>query len=539
MTSALFDWIRSLDEASVAAWANKGLVRRGLKVLADGAGAQWSTGAGEATARIEGFTQHIGRVGFEHARCDCPAQVTCHHLCAFLLGLGHHLPAAETAAEAAPADWRLTDSDKLAALLGAAALRKALQWLANDIEADLENEAGSITGTLELTETLVVRLPAVGGLAAALCSCRKPACVHRALVVLQARREAGQPIPPLPPVALDPDAAKRLGHVRGWMESLVIQGWSGSGQAFLDQGEALAVELKQAQMPRLCAALQQLVALLRQDSPGAQDALAALWMLLRGLQATPLPRPLRELTGVHRRGYGAVGELELHCAGVERWSTPAGHHGFSVHFWAPARQGYLDWSEVRQQALAPDWDPDQALAQADLGGLAVKAMIGAPCMLAAGWVSVNGRLSGRDGTRVRALDGDIHLPILDDLAPMIARMAGGLHDDPWRLAAPAACCIAITEQAPLHGERNSGAWSMQVRDAAGNRVRLHGGFDGAIYQELHKAQQAGLRMCALFGTLRIDGGELLMHPISVRWNDSAAWRDLSVPWLRAEKKNPR
>ncbi|NHZ43814.1 hypothetical protein [Massilia aquatica] len=539
MTPPLFDWIRSLDEDSVAAWANKGLVRRGLKVLADGAGAQWSTGAAEATARIEGFTQHIGRVGFEHARCDCPAQVTCHHLCAFLLGLRQHLPDDALDDAPAPADWLLAECAMLAPMLGAAALRKGLQWLANDIEAELENEAGSITGTLELAETVVVRLPAVGGLAGALCSCRKPACVHRALVVLQARRAAGRPIPPLPPVALDPDAAERLRHLRGWVESLVIQGWSGSGQAFLDQGEALAVELKQAQMPRVCAALQQLVALLRQDRPGAQDALAALWMLLRGLQATPPPRPLRELTGVHRRGYGAVGELELHCAGVERWGTAGGHHGFSVHFWAPARQGYLVWSEVRQQALAPEWDPDQALAHADLGGLAVKAMLASPCMLAPGWVSGNGRLSGRDGTRLRALDGKVRLPILDDLAPVIARMAAALRDDPWRLAAPAACCIAITEQAPLQGERNSGAWSMPVYDAVGNRLRLQGGFDGTVYQELYKAQQAGLRIAALFGTLRIEGGELLLHPISVRWNDNAAWRDLSVPWLRASKEKQR
>ncbi|NHZ91016.1 hypothetical protein F2P45_18620 [Massilia sp. CCM 8733] len=539
MTTALFDWIRSLDEDSVAAWANKGLVRRGLKVLADGADAQWRTGAGEATARIEGFTQHIGRVGFEHARCDCPAQVTCHHLCAFLLGLGRHLPDGAAQPTPAQADWLLAGSGKLASLLGVAALRKALQWLANDIEADLQNEAGSISGTLELAEAVVVRLPAVGGLAAALCSCRKPACVHRALVVLQARRAAGQPIPPLPPVALDLDAADKLAHLRGWMESLVVQGWSGSGQAFLDQGEALAVELKQAQMPRVCTALQQLVALLRADSGGAQDALAALWMLLRGLQASPPPRPLRELTGVHRRGYGAVGELELHCAGVERWDTAGGHHGFSLHFWAPARQGYLVWSEVRQQALAPEWDPDQALAQADLGGLAVKSMLGSPCMLASGWVSGNGRLSGRDGTRMHALAGALRLPILDDLTPMIARMAADLHDDPWRIAAPAACCIAIAEQAPLHGDRNSGAWSMQVGDAAGNRLRLQGSFGGTVYQELNKARRAGWRMAALFGYLWIEGGELLMRPISVRWNDDAQWRDLSVPWLRADKEKPR
>ncbi|NHZ32858.1 hypothetical protein [Massilia rubra] len=543
--STLFDWIRSLDEDSVAAWANKGLVRRGLKVLADSADAHWACGAGEATARIDGFTQHIGRVGFEHARCDCPAQVTCHHLCAFLLGLGRHVPAAGTAENAvesaAAPDWRLLDSDKLGAALGAAALRKALQWLANDIEADLEHQAGSVSGTLALAEAVTVRLPAVGGLAAALCTCRKPACAHRALVVLQARREAGQPIPPLPPVALDADAGDKLAHLHGWLTSLVIQGWSGSGQAFLDQGEALAVELRQAQIPRVCAALQQLVALLRQDSGGAQDALASLWMLLRGLQASPPPRPLRELTGVHRRGYGAVSDLELHCAGVERWETAGGHHGFSVHFWAPARQAWLAWSEVRQKALAPEWDPDQALAQADLGGLALASMLGAPCTLVAGWVSANGRLSGRDGTRMQATHGQLRLPVLDNLAPLVARMAADLHADPWRLAAPAACSIAITEQGPLNDERNGGAWSMQVRDAAGNRVRLQGEVDGVnalVREELNKAQRLGMRISAVFGMLRIEQGELLMRPISVRWSGSAPWRDLSVPWLRTDKEKP-
>ncbi|RSZ60930.1 hypothetical protein HF313_17420 [Massilia atriviolacea] len=538
MTS-LFDWIRSLDDDGVAAWANKGLVRRGLKVLADGADPQWRIGDGEAGARIEGFTQQIGKLGFEHARCDCPAQVTCHHLCAFLLGLRQHLPDSAAEAAPAPADWLLADSDRLGALLGTAALRKALQWLANDTEAELEHLPGVVTGTLELTEPVIVRLPAVGGLAAALCSCRKPACAHRALVVLQARRESGQPIPPLPPVALDADAADRLGHLRGWMASLVIQGWSGSGQAFLDQGEALAMELKQAQMPRVCAALQQLVGLLRQDSGAAQDALAALWMLLRGLQASPLPRPLRELTGVHRRGYGAVGGLELHCTGVERWSSAGGHHGFSLHFWAPARQDYLVWSEVRQQALAPEWDPDHALMHADLGGLALTSMLAAPCVLASGWVSGNGRLSGRDGTRVHALAGELCLPLIEDLTPLIARMAADLHEDPWRVAAPAAVCIGIARQEALQGDRGGGAWSMAACDAAGNPLRLQGGFDGmdaTVHQELHKAQRAGWRMEALFGYLRIERGALSIRPVSVRWSGNPRWRDLSAPWLRADKE---
>lgn len=536
--AALFDWIRSLDEDSVAAWANKGLVRRGLKVLADSGDPHWTiSDAGDASARIEGFTQHIGKVGFEHARCDCPAQVTCHHLCAFLLGLRQHLP--EQTAAPAQADWLLADSGKLPAVLGAASLRKALQWLANDIEAELEHQAGSITGTLELAEAVVVRLPAVGGLAAALCSCRKPACAHRALVVLQARREAGAPIPPLPPVALDPQACERLAHLRGWMESLVVQGWSGSGQAFLDQGEALAVELKQAQMPRVCAALQHVVALLRTDNVGAQDALAALWMLVRGLQATPLPRPLRELAGVHRRGYAAVSGLELHCTGVERWETAGGHHGFSVVFWAPARADYLVWSEVRQQALAPEWDPDQALAQADLGGVAVAAMLGAPCMLAAGWVSGNDRLSGRDGTRMHAVEGPLQLPVVGDLTPVIAGMAAGLYDDPWRVAQPVPICVGVARHEGLQGDRAGGAWSMTVCDAAGNPARLQGEFDrmgAVIHQELDKALRAGLLIGALFGYLRIESGEIRMRPVSVRWSGGAQWRNLSVPWLRSDKE---
>lgn len=549
--TTLFDWIRSLDDDSVAAWANKGLVRRGLKVLADSPDPQWSVGDAEASARIEGFTQQIGQVGFAHARCDCPAQVTCHHLCAFLLGLRQHLPdgaagaaaaddaAADASANAATAapDWLLADSGKLTALLGVAALRKALQWLANDTEAELAYRNGAIGGTLELSEPVTVSLPAVGGLAAALCSCRKSACAHLALVVLQARREAGRPIPPLPPVALDPDAGARLAHLRGWMEALVIQGWSGSGQAFLDQGQALAMELKQAQMPRVCAALQQLVSLLRADSSAAQEALAALWMLLRGLQANPMPRPMRELTGVHRRGYGALQRIELYCAAVERWDSPGGYHGFSVHFWAPARREYLVWSEARQAALAPEWDPDQALAQAELGGLALTTMAGAPCMLAAGWVSANGRLSSREGTRMHAAGGVLDLPLNADLAPLVARMAAAMHDDPWRIAAPSAICIGIAQQDALHAD--GGAWSMRVTDAGGTQVLLQGRADGmerVVFQGLDQAQRAGKQLDALFGYLRIERGELRMRPVSVRWRGAAQWRDLSVPWLRADKE---
>ncbi|MCW0038030.1 EAL domain-containing protein, partial [Acinetobacter baumannii] len=73
-------------------------------------------------------------------------------------------------------------------------------------------------------------------------------CAHRALVALQARRLAGAPMPELPAHALEAGALQRLAQARQWLTGWVLQGRAGMSPAFLDQGEALATELRQADL---------------------------------------------------------------------------------------------------------------------------------------------------------------------------------------------------------------------------------------------------------------------------------------------------
>ena len=179
-----------------------------------------------------------------------------------------------------------------------AAQRKALRWMAQGFEAVLEEAPATLIGELSNPDEVTVRLPRAGGLAAASCSCKAAACAHRALVALQARRLAGAPMPELPAHALEAGALQRLAQARQWLTGWVLQGRAGMSPAFLDQGEALATELRQADLPRPASVLNLLVRALRDERAGRAGAaervaplLAALWMLLRGLSQQPASAP--------------------------------------------------------------------------------------------------------------------------------------------------------------------------------------------------------------------------------------------------------
>jgi hypothetical protein len=48
---------------------------------------------------------------------------------------------------------------------------------------------------------------------------------------------------------------QRLAQARQWLTGWVLQGRAGMSPAFLDQGEALATELRQADLPRPASVL--------------------------------------------------------------------------------------------------------------------------------------------------------------------------------------------------------------------------------------------------------------------------------------------
>lgn len=546
------DWLRTLDDEAIAGWANKGLLRRGAKTLAsaDVDSHAWTLEAGRAAAQLEGHAQTLEGVGFAGLRCGCPAYGACHHLCAFLLGLRQRLasaaPAPSTAAdEPAPlaAPWLEGDAQSMPQVLGAAATRRALRWLAQGVQAGLSQGPLALVGELSDPEQATVRLPRAGGLAGAQCSCKAPACAHRALVVLQARREAGVPIPDLPADVLDAMALARLAQARHWMQALVLQGGAAMGPAFLDQGQALAIELRQADLPRPAGLLNVLVRTLRDQRAGRAGAaealpplLAALWMLLRGLAQQPLPRPLRELAGMHRRSYRRVDRLALRAIAAEVWRTRGGQRGFSVHFQDVAEGRYLCWSSSRSEGMDPDWQPAQALEHETLYGLGKGQLLQGLHVLAGGWVSDDGRLSTREGAHWAdsppgGQAAAMQLPAPEEVLALQHAHAAQLRADPWRQQPPRWARLAVTGCGTLQDDAQRGHWALELTGAQGAGFTLSGmlqGPQGLCGQALRAGLLKGLVPQEVFGRVEFHAARLHLWPVAMRWQGQEHYHALSL-----------
>lgn len=532
----MWAWLRLLDDAAIADWANKGLLRRGAKTLAADA-SEWTLAPDHAAAHLEGHTQTLRGAGFTTLQCDCPAHGPCHHLCAFLLGLRARAPSATISVAATP--WLDGPADAVAKTLGEGAVRKALHWLAQGFEAALNESDGALIGDLSDPDEVTVRLPRAGGLAAASCTCKATTCAHRALVSLQARRAAGIAIPPLPETVLDETARTCLAQTRHWLTALALQGTAGIGPAFLDQGEALATELRQADLPRPGALLANLVNALRDDRLGRggaveriPDSLASLWMCVRGLGQHPLPRPFHELAGVHRRAYRRAERLVLHGITTEIWYTRTGQRGFSVHFQESVSGRYLRWSESRRHDFDPEWAPEAALAIATLGERPVRRLLAEPHLLHRGWVSDDGRLSAREGTQLIDAQNPVPLPAPDDPATLLREHAANLHADPWRPFPPRHARLAVTGCAMPETDSIRQRWRMRL-EGDGLDFELHGelrGVQADIRRRLQKHLQRGERPAEVFGRIESVGGQLGMVPLAVRWQGRDCFHSLCTDW---------
>ncbi|MBL8357038.1 MAG: hypothetical protein JNM01_19695 [Delftia acidovorans] len=546
------EWLRTLDDDAIADWASKGLLKRGAKALAAVDAGQWELAASQARAGIEGHVQTLAGAGFATLQCSCPAFGPCHHLCALLLGLrarlAHETPA-DGMAQAPAAPWLDGDAGAVAQAFGMGAQRKALRWMAQGFEAVLEEAPATLIGELSNPDEVTVRLPRAGGLAAASCSCKAAACAHRALVALQARRLAGAPVPQLPAHALEAGALQRLAQARQWLTGWVLQGRAGMSPAFLDQGEALATELRQADLPRPASVLNLLVRALRDERAGRAGAaervaplLAALWMLLRGLAQQPMPRPLSELAGVHRRSYRRVQGLCLHAVAAELWHARGGQRGFSVHLQDAASGRYLTWSASRAEGFDPEWEPARALDSETLGGLTARQLLQGPHVLLDGWASDDGRLSARDATRLAPAQATGPLPIqatgplpgADDPQALLQRHLQDLHADPWRQQPPLWARLQVAGSGLAQRDELLQRWTIALQSPApGPSLSLVGdlhGMQGRAGDALRRELARGRVLREVFGRVAIAAGQLQIAVASVRWQDSAHWHHPSTAW---------
>lgn len=604
--AAIDAWLQQLDEGFVLGWTNRGLLRRGRGLLAqcEPGTPDWSNERGYQLA-LEQHQQALSGPSFQHLHCSCPANGACHHAVAALLHwmaqaaaphpTSEDVPAiADSAADGAeviaaadppalhrPPIWLDPDWPALAKALGAAALRKASEWQLQGIGVQVEATDNELRGGVELDTVVRLRLNATGGLAAALCDCGQRRCAHLAALILQARAEAGLAPPTLPGPALSRTQAAVLTALEAWCVQLTRSGSAQLSPAALEQARALSTRSRQAELPAVAGAMQPLLCWLEDELAGRSrarpeallSALGPLWARLRALSAQPLPQPLLELSGRHRRSYRAAPTLQLAILAVEAWSHEDGSEGLNLHAWCAQSRRWWRLPLVQTAAmrgfetsLLRHWR-QQTWAGCELGPL-----LGACQRLEGAWCSEDGSLSARAETRwhdIEGLPGAVSAqqapatPAAEptgtvtpeqsaaEIAEAAARLqclrAEALQS---RLPAPMDCAQLATllrdaaERGGLKGrapmvlagpfeseapqfDRAQQCWTQRLIDARGRSLQLliepNDATRRRAIRTLQQAWDRGQRWRQVFGRLSHQGGGMTLEPIALQSTEESTW----------------
>jgi len=503
--AAIQAWLTEIDEPTIEDWANKGLLRRGHKLAA---------GAAPDTIRVEGETlcgvldghrQVLQGAGFGTLDCGCPATGVCHHQVAFLLvakawaaalpggdaplGSAGAAPESDAAAAEIP-DWVRVPEAALTRLLGRAPLARARRWMRLGVDIALAETPAGWVGEMTLDEHHRVRIPRSGGPAATGCTCGASRCLHGALAVLELRRRRGLSEPDRPEGSLDAGQAEVLGAIREWMLALAATGLGRLASAPIDQARALATAARQEDLPRVAGLLGGLADLLDEehlgkshaDTRGLGSRLAGLRLLVSVLERGAPGLPWLSLAGVHRTLYAKTTGLGLIGVAPERWQGRDGLEGLSLHLFAPAEARWYRLTESRRiepGQRGPQRDPWTPQAVWKSGrwadGPLLRDLCPAAVELTTGWVSADGRLSGRPGTRVqwRALtDPAEGLAVAEDFADVHRRYAEAMRGDLLAPPPRLPVVVRIAAAAAPDFDPHTQWWSRRLMDQAGRGLCL-------------------------------------------------------------------
>jgi hypothetical protein len=602
--AAIDAWLQQLDEGFVLGWSNRGLLRRGSSLLAQSEPGTltWSSEHGYRLA-LEQHQQSLSGPGFEHLHCSCPANGACHHAVAALLHWMAQMAAPKRAPDEVPAIadsgpdavlaivdaptvrtppiWLSADWPALAKALGAAALRKAGEWQNQGIGVQVEAADLHLQGRIELEPIVRLRLNASGGLAAALCDCGQRRCAHLAALILQARAEAGLAPPTLPGATVSSAQAAVLTALEAWCVQLAQIGSAQLSTATLEQARALSTRSRQAELPAVSTAMQPLLRWLEDELAGRSrarpeallSALGPLWARLRALKSQPLPQPLIELGGRHRRVFRSAPTLELAILAVEAWSHEDGGEGLNLHAWCDLSRRW--WRLPLMQTVAMRGFEASLLRhwrQQTWAGCELGQLLGGCQRLEGAWCSDDGSLSARAQTRWQDIDGlpgavsAQQAPVTPVAAPTgteapgqgaaeIAEAAVRLRDLraealQSRLPAPMDCAQLArllrdsAERGGLKGrapvvlagpfeseapqfDRVQQCWTQRLIDAHGRSVQLQIEPNDATRRRairaLQQAWDSRQRWRCVLGRLSHQDGCMTLEPIALQSTEDATW----------------
>jgi hypothetical protein len=225
---------------------------------------------------------------------------------------------------------------------------------------------------------------------------------------------------------------------------------------------------------------------------------------------------LPQLAGVHRRQYQPVSQLELLCVGAECWTTASGFAGYSVYFLNPSSSGFYTYSQSRSQALNPGWQAPQAFAEDVFCGRQLRSLLGKRCQLLKGWVSGEGRLSGREGSQLQ-IGADVTLDELRAHAqsPAARLQAFAEHRRRWLYRndpQPMALIAAQVVTAPEF-ERFSQRWLGEAMADNGQSLRIVLPASPLTAKAAQRLSQPGQGATLLLGRWTVEGDCPTLYPV--------------------------
>ena len=398
---------RALDDATLAALANRGLLRRAQRDLEQQAPELRDDTTAAITFTVEGATVTLPPTGPAQARCDCPADGCCRHILTaalYLRAQAQQAPQPSLTPDAVSAETPeivsplhtgeergVRSSDEILALgeaeLVAWATRSVYKQGLDDIltagqEVAITSEGGATLFHFPL-QNISVRWLIGAGLAGTICSCkRRPACRHRIAAILAYQHEHGRALPVSQPRTLQASAgaprtrAEVLASTRETLEEMLALGFGALSQNSEDRLRTLAISAHGVDLPLLTRRLRALADLVRWQL--IRDVRADTSLLLRaaarvyalamalGTGAEGATTPT-QLVGEHRSRYFETGSLEVFGVGAHQWRTRSGQVGLTVYFWDAAACGWASWSESRASFYRnTTFDPQQRYTQGEI-----------------------------------------------------------------------------------------------------------------------------------------------------------------------------
>ena len=244
---SIVGWIKSIDDEYLIQWANKGIFRRGQKLLDKITDQDWRVNVDAPTANIESYEQSLVDSNFESLRCDCSSVGPCAHLMCFLLGLriqfkdlasddnqkDHNENLLSVKVDIDSADigrseiegsdppWIIRDDKERLKALGKSHIDQALRWIDQGIEAEIIEDAKGLKALINGRDQMQLLIPRQGGLKASLCQCNEDRCAHRALTLLQIGYLQGFISPSVINNQLDCNQAAVVEQLHAWTNTVV------------------------------------------------------------------------------------------------------------------------------------------------------------------------------------------------------------------------------------------------------------------------------------------------------------------------------